>query len=304
MYFIRHKHSKDFCTKEEIVVLKHNKRIAIFFEDEPFSKVVKNIDFSGDEIEYNEEYFKKHPNPTYKSALKYMWTLAKYGGLVVAEYNSENECYVGRVKRGTKIVNFEDKFKEKFRVTLQLSDVIKEPIDYSDYPVLPAVRPIKGTICEPQTSFFRVVIPAIYKGKLSSIKIERKLLHPKMLEQLCVEYLRDKDGLKYCILRPGKSLATIDIAGVSNDGELMYAQVKADHITQASHDEFKKFVNEDVDNDDKEDAKCYIFCERAKEVKNRLGNIHYIDVDRVFDYFHEKDENMIKRMIGFAGKDL
>jgi len=298
VYFIRHKG----YTKDEIEDLKYAKRIAIFFDDVPFDQVVENIDYSVDEIEYNEEYFKEHPNSTYKSALKYMWTLGKNGGLVVAEYNSEDKCYIGEVKKGTEIVNFEEKFKGKFNVTIQLSDV--KTIEYADYPVLPAVRPIQGTICNPHAPFFTDVIPAIYNNDFSNIKIRRSLLHYKMLEQLCVEYLREKKGLKYCILRPGISLAKIDIAGVSNDGELMYAQVKADHITQARHDEFKKFVNKKIGGEDKEEVMSYIFCEKANDVKNKSININYIDVDVVFDHFYKKDQDMIKRMIGFAGKIL
>lgn len=174
VYFIRHQ-VKEYSSGD-ISELKKDKKIAIFFENLPFENVVKNIDYSGNEIEYNEEYFKKHPNPKYKSALKYMWTLAKYGGLVVAEYNSEKECYIGRVRPSTKIDVFKEKIKDKFNVTLQLSDV--KIIEYADYPVLPAVRPPYGTICNPHASFFTDIIPAIYNNDLSNIEIRRELLHP------------------------------------------------------------------------------------------------------------------------------
>lgn len=301
VFFIRHTPYKLDRTTKDLDDLKKSNQIAIFYDNAPFDRVVKNIDYSGNRIEYIEEYFSNNRNlpnynKVYKSALNYMWFLGKNGGLVVAEYNSEGQCSIGRVLPNTKI----EVFKEKFNVTLPLTKVIQ--IDYADYPVLPAVRPPHGTICEPHTSFFRDIIPAIFNNALSSIKIRRSLLHYKMLEQLCLEYLREKKILKYCILRPGKTVATIDIAGVSFGGKTIYAQVKADHIDETEHKEFTDFVK------DKKDTINFIFCERANEIKDKSDNTNYIDVDKdVFDFFNSTDEGkkMIKRMIGFnTNEDL
>ena len=300
VFFIRHQPFEEHHSNEDLTDLKIANKIAIFFDDVPFDQVIKNIDYSGSEIEYNEEYFSKNGgkpsyNRAYKSALNYMWTLAKKGGLVVAEYNRGSECSIGRVLPSTKI----ETFKGKFHVTLQLGQV--KPINYADYPVLPAVRPPYGTICEPHSSFFTEIFPAVFNNDFSDIKIRRSLLHPKMLEQLCVEYLRAREGLNYCILRPGKSLPTIDIAGVSVEGKTIFAQVKANQIDQTRHKDFIDYVK------DKKDTRNYIFCERADEIKHKSNNIDYKDVDDVFDFFYNRvdgGKKMIKRMIGFAKEDL
>ena len=282
------------------------------------NSVVKNANYNGECIKYVEDYFqnnnedgqskntKAHEsyNKKYKSALDYFWRLGKYGGLVVAEYNNDPYCLIGVVKPNTKIENFNN----KFNVTIQLQDT--EDIKYSEYPVLLAVRPSHGTICEPKTSFFINIIPRIYNKTLNDLLnidnlTKRKLLHPKMLEQMCVEYLRrkafkDDQILKYCILRPGKNLAKIDIAGVSSANKLVYAQVKANQIKSVDHEEFKNLFKDKEENNDTINI---IFCENIDKIEHKSENIIYIDIDKeVFRYFNEEDYNdgqeMIQRMIG------
>ena len=99
----------------------------------------------------------------------------------------------------------------------------------------------------------------IAKAYFSGAKIPEKealeLLHPNMVEQLCVEYLRregysdfEKDTLDYCTLRPGKSLAIIDIAGRLESKRWLFAQVKNDSLSAARStklaDHLERFLGE------------------------------------------------------------
>ncbi|MDD4178539.1 MAG: hypothetical protein PHH14_00605 [Candidatus Margulisbacteria bacterium] len=285
VYFIRHKQDDDF-SKGEINRLKEKNKIAIFFDNKPLSEVTIG------NTEIHEKYFsdKKAVTVKYRSALNCLLKIAKDGGMVVAEYNDESEVLIGQVKPGTSL-----EASGKIEVTLQLTKT--KTLKYSDYPVALAVRPPYGTICKPLAPFFQTIIPMIYNNAESSININRSLLHPKMLEQMCVEYLRIKGVndqiLKYCILRPGKSLAIIDIAGISRSGKPIYAQVKADKIKPEAHACFIKFASKNF-----KDALNVIFSESDSTLKKH-SEITYVNVDDVFNYFKTNDEEMIRRMIGF-----
>jgi len=285
VYFIRHKQDELFL-KEEINRLKDKNKIAIFFDNKPLSEVT--IENTG----INKKFFssKKEGAVKYKSALNFLCKIAKDGGIVVAEYNDEPEVLIGQVKPGTSLEP-----SGKIEVTLQLTKT--KILKYSDYPVALAVRPPYGTICRPLAPFFQTIIPMIYNNTESGIKIDRSLLHPKMLEQMCVEYLRVKgvNGqiLKYCILRPGKSLAIIDIAGISKDSKIIFAQVKANKISPEAHASFIEFASKNF-----KDTINVIFSENDPTLKKH-PSITYVNVDDVFNYFKINDEEMIRRMIGF-----
>lgn len=297
VYFIRHK-----IKGRTFNDLKKAEKIAILFDEVPCGKVIVNFDkingYYDKEIEYNRPFFDnlikartKHYIQTYKSALKYIWNIGNYGGLVVAEYDNDFNCIVGMVNRNTKIESFPGA-NNIYNITLQLTGVKK--LNYADYPVLLAVRPPYSTICSPHTEFFKTVIPAIYNGKKISIK--RYLMHDKMLEQLCLEYLRkfgvNGEYLDYCTLLVGKNLKAVDIAGVSTSGRKIYAQVKTDAINSGAQKDFKAFVKNNSN------GLNIIF---SKGIGNATPDpsIVYIDVDNVFNCFRAKSIKMLKNMIGF-----
>jgi hypothetical protein len=311
VYFIRHKpvsQSETGRTKQDLEDLKEQERISIFYDNRPINEVVDNYHilkgkYPDGNIQYKDAYFSKTKDnkSKYRSALNMIWRLGKYGGLVVSEYNNDAHCLIGNVPPNTKIELFTAKHSNfEFNVTLKLEGTIT--IAYSDCPVLPAVRPPFQTICNPTSSFFKEIIPAIYRDGLGSVQPARSLLHPKMLEQMCVEYLRTvgyakRKLLKYCILRPGKNLPTIDIAGVSADDRKIYAQVKADEIKPKAIDTLKQYMEE---MEDTSNAVYVVFCEGVRG-RGTVEGITYIDVDTVFDHFNssETGQGMIKRMIGF-----
>lgn len=303
VFFIRHKPapaSQPGPTEQDIEALKKLARIAIFYENKPVNDVVENVNYVGNNIKYNEEVFTEFEDncTTYKSALNKIWRLGKHGGIVVSEYNKDAKCLIGIVQPNTRIEPFSRESSNfTFNVTLKLEKTVE--IEYSKYPVYLAARPPFQTICNPTSSFFKTVIPAIYIDPLGKVQPTRRLLHPKMLEQMCVEYLRtvhfeNNQRLKYCILRPGKNLPIIDIAGVSTDNRDIFAQVKADKIKPRALKEFRKFMK------DPTHTIYIIFCEGVKNRGTDKG-ITYIDVDTVFDHFNNNKEGkeMIRRMIGF-----
>jgi len=283
VFFIRHKADEHFPA-DEIQQLKDKNKIAIFFDNEPLSNVTL------DGLDINPKYFLGKKGK-YKSALNCLCGIAKNGGMVVAEYNNDSEALIGQVNPGTRLESF-----GKMTVTLQLSKT--QILKYGDYPVTLAARPPYVTICKPGAPFFQKIIPLIYNNDENNIKPDRSLLHHKALEQMCVEYLRTKGVndqiLKYCILRPGKSLAIIDIAGISKGGKKIYAQVKADKINPADHTSFINFVTDNI----KETIN--IIFSKIDPVLKKHSDITYINVDDVFNYIKEKDENMVRNMIGFS----
>lgn len=311
VYFIRHKrtNSKSIHTENDIDDLKVHNKIGIFFENMPIDDVVTNHpklngSYPNSDIHYDPIGFNKIKNPsskyesTYKSALRKIWQLGKDGGLVVSEYNNDVEFTIGEVLPNTRIETFiPNNAKHVIYVTLQLENPVRK--EYSQYPVYLAVRPPYSTICNPKTPFFKDVIPAIYSNK--PIPPKRKQLHYKMLEQMCVEYLRkvpftSNQKLEYCILRPGKGAPMIDIAGVSTGGTMIYAQVKTDIISVTAHMAFIKFAKKNSK------AKYIIFSEGVDNLKGKNKAVQYIDVDKVFDHFNNNKagKDMINRMIGFS----
>ena len=266
VYFIRHKN----FSSEVFESLKNKKLIAIDFG--------MSIDASFENIEYESN--------AHKTAVRYFLDLNEKGGLVVAHYGNDQYVTVGDISRGTQIEPF-----MHFRMSLEYTP--KKTLHFADYPVLSTVWPQQGTMCIPRTPFFQEIVPAIIGNK--PLKLERRLLHTKMLEQLCVEYLYKADlgddKLDYCILRPGKTAPVIDIAGVTCGGKKLYAQVKANKIGSVARNNFEEFVSESSLN-------IIFSADLSDETIFSGKKITCVNVDEVFNHFHENKPQMLKDMIG------
>lgn len=292
VYFIRHKEGNDVekdNRRKSILDLMKQKRIAIFFENKPWSNVFDEN--TGQPITtYIEQFTQNHS--TYRSALTFFWKLSSQGGYVVAEYldgKTPNDGYgaiVSRIIPGTKV-----EAANGFEVTLKLDDNCYEVFDYYKHPVLLAIRPPFNTICEPSRPTYKAFVG--YTLFTNEPVLSTELLHPKMVEQMCVEWLR-KVGVKgrklsYCTLRPGKSLAVVDICGILDDGKAVFAQVKNSEIDPddlRDFDNFTKKYNDGVN---------IVF---STDRNRQRGNIVFVNIDDIFNGFKESNLQMLKKMAG------
>jgi hypothetical protein len=307
VYFIRHNVANDqpHAKPEALIKIASEDRIAIFWD----LSSVDTLYQAQHPYLVNTPYFKeKHHKyyDSYQSAAGYFAELANSGGLVIAEYHSgwfhPDKFYgakIGIVEPNSKIeplnIHVEGELVT-YGTTIKLTGV--KHVRYSDCPVLLAVRPPYGTMCRPKSYLFTDIIPSLYDGKEPTLEIES--LHPKMLEQLCVEFLRSRGltslngshfTLAYCTLKPGKSLATVDIVGISSDKRKLFAQVKFSMISPKDRDTFMSLAASN------QDGVNIIFSDDASETKD---NVIYKNVREIFDFYAatEDGRSMLRSMIG------
>jgi len=293
-FFIRHKlgsAEKNLCDAQ---------RIAIDFE---------NLRFSGGLAELEAGDF----HGAYKTALKYMIDLRDNGGWVFAEYGpgyigkhrrEDVGCIIARIEPQGPFESFTAPANgQTYQVTLKLDPSSIGYIRYSEFPVLLAIRPPYGTICRPSRSTYRQIAEAFFDGKKIPATEALNTLHPKIVEQLCVEYLRrkghDNNKLAYCTLRPGKSLAIIDIAGRLQDERPIFAQVKNAPLSADRSSELASQLENFIGESNREDAVGVLFG-MFDEAQEYDGPISFVNLEKVFQYFRESDETVLKNMVGFG----
>lgn len=290
-YFIRHNlkgDERDLCDAY---------RIAIDFENRPISRKPSELD--------------PDIRGAYRSALNYMIQLRDHGGYVFAEYGG----YIGRRRSGdigcilAKIEpqdNF-DVFNAHtnnftYQVTLKLVPSSIGYIRYSEFPVLLAIRPPFSTICRPSRTYKQIAAAFFNKEEIPATEA-LNTLHPKIVEQLCVEYLRregcNNDKLAYCTLRPGKSLAIIDIAGRLEDERPIFAQVKNASLSANRSAELASQLESFIGKSNREDPVGVLFG-KFDGARVYDGPISFVDLEKVFQYFREQDETVLKNMVGFG----
>jgi hypothetical protein len=295
VYFIRH---NDDDNMNNIYELEKNGLIALFYENISWKKVFNDGLINLEEIE---GFTKSRYWQTYKGSLEKLYHLSKNGGYAFVEYNSgrglKNDkygygCVFVEVEKNTNISS-----SISFEVTLKYKKL--EDVSYIDFPVLLAIRPPFSTICIPYRPTFAKIADYLLSG---TKEICLDYLHPKMAEQLCVEYLREVSQkntgkLSYCTLKPGGSTAVIDITGESYIGDIsmtIFAQVKNGSIIEDDLDRFQELCEVDAD--------CYGYIFATEEPLKKLNsNVSYIDLNEVFDHFNatKKGRLMLEQMIGF-----
>jgi len=309
-YFIRHKENKKNleASRKEIIELFDTRRIAIFFDNEPWETVFDEINEKPHSLYFTSEYCKDKMNSSkgYKTALKAMNSLSKDGGYVFAEYCSsyigeekKSGCILGKISPNSKIERFNSNCGSLIsEVSLQLDSSNIKTINYFEYPVLFAIRPPYGTICCPNRNTYSSIAENLFEGK--NLELSCNLLHPKMVEQMCVEYLyqvgldvqNENLKLDYCSLKPGKTLAQLDIVGRLKNGQKIFGQVKNDDSSNQLHSEeyFFKHISPEI---------IGVFFSRFDKDIEVIGtNTFKINIDMIFKYFKDKKPILIKDMIG------
>jgi hypothetical protein len=300
VYFIRHNLDNSdtanrLCTGE---------LIAIFFGIEKPDDVFSVVDGKYTVIETK---LKGKNRQQCRTAVSYFAELANDGGLVVAEYNggniasgSESSFYgakVGRVEKNSQIISHDGA-----PICLKLTDV--KSLKYADFPVMLAVRPPFVTICVPDSNLFKDIIPNWFSD--TPIKeISYGMLHYKMTEQMCVEYMLKHDEtnseikLNYCILRPGKNAPLFDIAGIDTCGKKVYASVKFNRCPIDVVKELAKFA------DCNDDCNVILFSDDEIHPCTVLGiksRLKHKNTNQIFILFKQLNPTMLRHMIGIPKK--
>jgi len=293
-YFIRHKFPGD---EEDLC---DSRRIAINFE---------NHRIPGKQTELDPDRFRG----SYRSALNYMIRLRDQGGYVFAEYGGG---YIGKRRSGDKgcilaRIEPQDQFDAfnapandyTYQVTLKLDPNSVGYIRYSEFPVLLAIRPPFSTICQPSRTYPQIAAAFFNRESLPATDV-LEFMHPKMVEQLCVEYLRrrghENDLLDYCMLRPGKSLAIIDIAGrLSPSGQKLFAQVKNAPLSADRSSKLASELESFIGKSNANNAVGVLFG-RFEGAQNYDGPISFVDLEEVFQYFRKQQKAVLEDMIGFG----
>lgn len=298
-YFIRHKlkgDEYDLCDAH---------RIAIDFENLPVPEKQTELD---------PDHFRDLPSryaSAYRTALNYMINLRDLGGYVFAEYgrgyigknrSEDIGCILARIEPQDRFEAFAPSNKKySYQVSLQLNPNSIGYIRYSDFPVLLAIRPPFSTICQPSRTYQEIASAFFDRQRIPGSKA-LELIHPKMVEQLCVEYLRQKGHknhkLDYCALRPGKSLAIIDIAGRLTNKQWIFAQVKNASLSQSYSAELACELERFIGKSDEERAEGVLFGSFDKG-QSYDGPISFVDLNDVLEYFRQRQSTILEDMIGF-----
>lgn len=288
IYFIRHKF------KELSPVIeghcKENKCVAIHFNTE------FHLDFS----DYSEEAKEKK---NFKQAFSLFKELAQKGGIVVTEYNT-SEFYIGEVSPDTTIeaFNYGQQIGESddYYKTINLQN-IKGPFQYSNYPLFSALRPPFVTICG-LNDFSKNIILHLYRN--TALALDVRNLHPKMLEQMCEEWLRtDLAGelkIKFGLLQTGKTLPTIDIYARTSAGKDLLVQVT--HASEKSKVQAKATkLQEYLNNKIADRESIGLFFSPAETERYLTGtNLIFKSIESVFAQLTQLPDykEMLKSMIG------
>jgi len=222
IYFIRHKFTG---LKEAAPSFEANRYIGFHFADEFHER--------------KEDYKALHDGyeKGFGRAYDAFHNIGHSGAIVVFEYNNPNHFYVATVPANQKIQPFHftmaDEEKLIYKI-LQYGDV--RQFNYASHPVLLALRPPYSTVCQPG-DHFRRIIKHLYLGE--PLEKNVNLLHPKILEQLCENYLRSdfvdsKIKILYTTMKTGKTLPIVDIVGRSEDGHKLLIQITHHSGSQAA----------------------------------------------------------------------
>jgi hypothetical protein len=284
MYFIRHNFNG---IDESVLALTENSLIGFHFANEFY--------------ETKEEYQNIHSGyeKGFSRAFDAFASLGETGGLVVFEYNNPDHFFVARVNGNQKIQRLDfttsDRDKLIYKV-LHYNDL--RQFNYANFLVLLALRPPYSTICQPGEHYQRIV-RHIYLGEPLPMTVN--LLHPKVLEQLCENYLRSEFvepsiRIQYTIMKTGKTLPILDIVGRSMTGQKLLVQV-THHSDEPALEKANRLVN--IQGTIPGTTSILFSADEALS----LDGLHrHFNISRVFDKFKDSEEpwhqDMIKEMLG------
>jgi hypothetical protein len=284
--FIRHNFDNSIVMHEYCI---ENEYIAIHFTQEGH-------------IDWEDYSAQAKETKGFKRAFETLKNLGRIGGLVVAQYDSRH-FYVGQVNPGTgiRLYNFghERGQQDNYYKLLKLAERTVAH-NYSDYPLLAALRPPYVTICK-MSDYSRGIVYHLWDG--TPLTPDLHNLHPKMLEQMCEEWLRtDYAGeyrIRYELLKTGETLPVIDICAETWSGHRLFAQVTFAEGNKALSKarELKQYCDESAST--MPTIGLFMGPETQQDKVTRLG-LKYVSIGSVFEQFKATDlyGDMLDKMIG------
>jgi len=280
-YFIRHT-SKLEIDKATIRKLYEGGIIAIHY---PW--VSDDLTRDADSESLNPDHYDRSG----KSALKTLWKISKNGGYICAEYRNISGALIGYIepntpielfdgiwgsKRGSKKNRHGDSAKLKSLKLSKFNTITKD-----DYASLSVARPRQGTL---------VKWPSVKKRVENIVTGERMTctladLRTDQQETMCAEFLRFHEiktplfsKLETLILPVGRTMKDIDIAGVSENGNKIFAQVTYGKLGKSKNKiaRLKEFNNSS-------DSELILFCNC--DVPSVEDGIVIFPIQRVFECF-------------------
>lgn len=289
IFFIRHSSCSDYSEfiKDQIIGIHFNNKH-------------KNLTF---------EDLKKNSNKGHiKTAINCLENLSANGGIVFAKYNvlingeQVQKIEIGFVLKNTKI-------EEKI-YALSLDSTIKSELIkflkyvslgsffYSMAPIL-SIYGGRSTFAKYDKShiFYKILKQSLLLGE--TIKGDVSLIHPRCLEQLCVEWLRQfgdrvfQTTLDYCFTGIGHTLPVIDFAGKLKNGTKLFAQV-----TYSDSNEIRnKVVLLTGYVADREKSVLVMFCKKNDHIVD--DRVVFIDIDRVIsDFIMNNKQSLLNDFVG------
>lgn len=230
------------------------------------------------------------PNDYCKSGKQALTRLLKYceeGRIVGADFRElhRDKLLVGRITPGSKVeaIDFSGGGQKFCYKVVKLSDTVEVP--YTRYPVLTALQPRRTTITGWPSA--QRALQAAINGR--SLPREVHSLDPNQLEVLCFEWLRTTGRISRLIMPIGRNMCDIDIFGINEAGQQVYAQVT--HSTSDSENKEK------LDRlDFHANMKSSLFYFAPEGFITRKPGIQFVTIQRVFNEL--QNDPISSRMIG------
>jgi hypothetical protein len=279
-YFIRHSSALD-VDKETLDALWVGDYIGIHYPRDKSGTFHNGDSHSLDPADYE---------GTSRSCLKRLLNLAKNGGYVFAVYRGKSGGKIGYIEPGSKVELFSGHWGSKNKhdqrqATLKVIKLSKSKNLSAEQSIsLKSVQPRQGTFCHWKKVEARV------EALLTGItKIELGSLTPDLQEVMCMEYLRSEMArahglpvLKYTLSPVGRTLKDLDILGISDNGQIISAQVTYHKL---GHADWKLNKLNDYAS---EISHTIYFC-RCDQPQQINGHFVF-PIDVVFDEFCKKSE--------------
>jgi hypothetical protein len=287
IYFIRHKFNQ---AKNEVDVLQQKKIIAIHFNGEYHETLDAYTDRSREFI----------------TAYGYFQKLSELGGTVVIQYQPEY-FYIAAIAAGTPILAHNVKAhynnEDNYLKTLQLS-TLSERYTYAAYPLLSALRPPYVTIAP--LNIFAHNLVSYLKGE-RALDLVVNNLHPKMLEQMCDEWLRSKYApadyaMRFELLRTGLTLPVIDIYAETLQGKTLNVQIT--HAINARKVSAKAKTLSDHMAGKSGEIGLFVGPEKSKDQVLQYPSLEFVSTESIFNTLAADPDfkRMLEKMIGIQNK--
>lgn len=192
--------------------------------------------------------------------------------IVLATYLNKPFAKIGKIIKGTNFEVFSKNERYKF---FQLEKETVRTFNLIDYPVFSSIIPSQVTISPIKKR--DAVIRAIYNGNLHELPITIGNVSEKLIELMCVEWLRSDLSndykLKYQLLLTGGNYRDIDVLGITINKKCLAAQVSDTSDENLIESKIKKLNNL------KSDIKI-MFCQNFSK---NSGEIKIIHLQKVWD---------------------